>query len=143
MIITTSIRPKTSSSVSVDYDQTEYFYTLKPLTHNTIIKRVTRVLYLNHVYVVYPYSVTGTFPFNSISDTQGRYPCTVVYGPFNTIWMVMHVYIWQIMLVGLHSRVYGTFIVIIFPTLVFGDILFPHASTYLFIRLFVIKSCPL
>ena len=81
---------------------------------------------LNHVFVVYLYSVTGTFPFNSISDTQCRYPCTMVYGPFNTIEIVMHVYIWQIILVGLHSRVYGFFIIIISPTSVLGDILFSH-----------------
>ena len=39
--------------------------------------------------IVCLYLVTDTFPFNSISDTQG----IMAYGHFNNIGMVMHVYI--------------------------------------------------
>ena len=42
-------------------------------------------------------------------------------GPFNNIGMVMHVFIWQIVVVVLHSMVYGTFIIIMSLR---GDILY-------------------
>ena len=70
--------------------------------------------------------------FSTVFSYIGYIPLHYGLWPFKQYdGMVMHVYIWQIVVVVLHSMVHGPFIIIMSPR---GDILFspmhPHVCSY-------------